>query len=140
MLSYRLDAKWNLTAGIDLTHYSNGNTALPNPGVNTLGGRVGVTYTLNGDRRTGALADNFEIEPMKPHLSYDLVVYGAVRKKVADLNGPEELPGHFGIAGLNFAPMYNFNRFCGRVSRSMCSMTRVRTSGVIGLKGLTGRR
>ncbi len=111
MLSYRLDAKWNLTAGIDLTHYSNGNTALPNPGVNTLGGRLGVTYTLNGDRRTGALADNFEIEPMKPHLSYDLVIYGAVRKKVADLNGPEELPGHFGIAGLNFAPMYNFNRF-----------------------------
>lgn len=111
LLNYRLNSKWNLTAGIDMTHYSNGNTALPNPGVNTLGGRVGVTYTLNADRKMCALADNMEIEPVKPHLSYDLVVYGAVRKKVADLNGPEELPGHFGIAGLNFAPMYNFNRF-----------------------------
>lgn len=114
MLRYRLSANWGLTAGIDLTHYSNGNTALPNPGVNTLGGRVGVTYTINGDSRTGigTLADNTGFEPMKPHFSYDLVLYGAVRKKVADIySGPEELPGLFGIAGINFAPMYNFNRF-----------------------------
>lgn len=116
MFDYRLSAAWGLRAGIDLTHYSNGNTSWPNPGVNMIGARVGLTYTF--DTRRGryeqprTLADNADIEPMKPHLSYDLVLYGAVRKKMTRIDDmPQVLPGHFGIAGLNFAPMYNFNRF-----------------------------
>ncbi len=114
MFNYRLSARWGLTAGIDLTHYSNGNTSWPNPGVNMLGARVGMTYNFDADRRgeMRTLADNAGIEPMKPHMSYDLVVYGAVRKKMTKIDDvPQVLPGHFGIAGLNFAPMYNFNRF-----------------------------
>lgn len=111
MLNYRLSPRWNVAAGLDLTHYSNGNTSWPNPGVNTIGGRVGVTYTFDSDPRVRTLADNADIEPIKPHISYDVVLYGAVRKKMLDLNGREVLPGHFGIAGINFAPMWNFNRF-----------------------------
>lgn len=112
LLSYRLSRDWSLTAGVDLTHYSNGNTSFPNPGVNSIGGRLGVTYTFDGERSLRTLADNYSSVAFRPHISYDLVLYGAVRKKVVDLNGfAEVLPGHFGIAGLNFAPMYNFNRF-----------------------------
>lgn len=111
MLSYRLNRDWKLTAGVDLTHYSNGNTSLPNPGVNSIGGRLGVTYTFDGERSLRTLVDNADAGSFRPHVSYDVVVYGAVRKKVLDVSGAEILPGHFGIAGLNFAPMYNFNRF-----------------------------
>ncbi|MCM1076532.1 MAG: acyloxyacyl hydrolase [Bacteroides sp.] len=111
MLSYRLGDNWDMVAGVDLTHYSNGNTSLPNPGVNAIGGRLGVRYTIGGERKS-TLTDRVPaVDAFRPHLSYDLVVYGAVRKKVADLNGAEVLPGRFGIAGLNFAPMHNFNRF-----------------------------
>lgn len=112
MLNYRLSPRWNLAAGIDMTHYSNGNTSWPNPGVNTIGGRVGVTYTFDANQPVRTLADNADIEPIRPHISYDVVLYGAVRKKMTDVDGMKEvLPGHFGIAGINFAPMWNFNRF-----------------------------
>lgn len=112
MLNYRIAPNWSLAAGLDLTHYSNGNTSWPNPGVNTIGGRVGLVYTFDAIEQVHTLADNRSLEPLKPHLSYDLVLYGAVRKKMLELGGfPEVIDGHFGIAGLNFAPMYNFNRF-----------------------------
>lgn len=111
MLNYKLSPRWSVAAGVDMTHYSNGNTSWPNPGVNSIGGRVGVAYTFDSDTRVRTLADNADIEPIKPHISYDVVLYGAVRKKMLDLNGREVLPGRFGIAGLNFAPMWNFNRF-----------------------------
>lgn len=112
LLTYRLDRNWSLTAGIDLTHYSNGNTSLPNPGVNSIGGRVGVTRTFDSDDALRTLVNNSSAGSFRPHISYDLVAYGAVRKKVVNLNGFAEIvPGHFGIAGLNFTPMYNFNRF-----------------------------
>ncbi len=40
------------------------------------------------------------------------MAYGAARKRMTWINGEAELlPGRFGVAGLNFAPMYNFNRF-----------------------------
>lgn len=111
MLGYRLSPDFRLTAGLDLTHYSNGNTEWPNPGVNTIGARLGLIYTIGGEKRVRTLADNSSAEPFRPHISYDLVAYGAVRKRMVDIDGPEKLPGHFGIAGINFAPMWNFNRF-----------------------------
>ena len=37
LLSWHPAPEWTLSAGIDLSHYSNGNTRYPNAGVNTLG-------------------------------------------------------------------------------------------------------
>ncbi len=80
MFNYRLSQRLNLTAGIDMSHYSNGNTSWPNPGVNSIGGRVGLTYTLNTvpERKSYTIPDT---ALMKPHISYDLVIYGAARKR-----------------------------------------------------------
>lgn len=112
MLRYRLSLQWDLTAGLDMTHWSNGNTSWPNPGVNSLGGRAGLVYTFDSRRHSATLSDIDETDHIKPHFSYDLVLYGAARKRMTYINeSPELLPGRFGIAGLNFAPMYNFNRF-----------------------------
>lgn len=112
MLRYRLSSNIALAAGIDMTHWSNGNTSWPNPGVNAIGGRAGLIYTFDSRASLQTLADMQETEPVRPHFSYDLVVYGAARKRMLHINDtPQLLPGRFGIAGLNFAPMYNFNRF-----------------------------
>ena len=39
LLNWQLATGWRLTAGIDLSHFSNGNTQYPNAGVNTVGGQ-----------------------------------------------------------------------------------------------------
>ena len=93
MLNYRLTPDWSLTLGAGFTHFSNGNTSYPNAGVNTVGGRP---------------------DPFTRHISYDLVLYGAVRKRAYIPSDPSLgvlLPGHFGVLGLNFNPMYNVSRY-----------------------------
>lgn len=112
MLRYRLAPQWSVAAGIDMTHWSNGNTSWPNPGVNSIGARAGLIYSFDSRGSSHTLADMRDTEPVRPHFSYDLVVYGAARKRMIHINDtPQLLPGRFGVAGLNFAPMYNFNRF-----------------------------
>lgn len=113
LLNWQLHPKWNLVAGVDMTHYSNGNTRYPNAGVNSIGGRVGIVHTLGGDNVTFAPGTARPKLPIfKPFFSYDLVVYGATRKRgfIKD-DTPYLVPGSFGVVGLNFNPMYNFNKF-----------------------------
>lgn len=110
-LNWQLHPQWKLAAGVDFTHFSNGNTHYPNGGLNAIGGRIGVVRTF--DATDGAAgAAGFKRLFIEPHVSYDLVVYGATRKKgfVKD-NVPSLVPGSFGIIGLNFAPMYNLNNY-----------------------------
>ena len=111
LLNWQFHPQWKLAAGVDLTHFSNGNTHYPNGGLNIIGGRVGIVRTFGGtDDASEAIAP--ERLFIKPHVSYDLVIYGATRKRgfVKD-NVPSLVPGSFGIVGLNFAPMYNFNNY-----------------------------
>lgn len=109
-LNWRLAPQWNLTAGLDFTHYSNGNTHYPNAGVNPIGARIGVVRTLGN---AGA-ADGRTPRPLsvRPCFGYDLVVYGATRKRAfADGNTAYIVPGSFGVVGLDFSPMYRFNKY-----------------------------
>lgn len=111
LFNWQFHPQWKLAAGVDLTHFSNGNTHYPNGGLNIIGGRVGIVRTFGDtDDASGAIAP--ERLFIKPHVSYDLVIYGATRKRgfVKD-NVPSLVPGSFGIVGLNFAPMYNFNNY-----------------------------
>lgn len=113
-LNARLSRYCNLLVGLDLTHYSNGNTHIPNSGLNTIGGRVGLVYTLNPTDTP------FHRKISKPEeasrrlserISYDLILYGATRAKGLIIgNEAHLLPGNFGILGFNFNPMYRFNR------------------------------
>ncbi len=115
-LTYALTAGINLSGGIDLTHYSNGNTSWPNPGVNTIGGAVGLVI----------IPGSGMLKPVSPFatdttfckgLSYDIMAYGAWRKSYfpaedgAFTEDGEKalLPGHFGVAGITFAPMYDLH-------------------------------
>lgn len=103
--------QWKLAAGVDFTHFSNGNTHYPNGGLNTIGGRVGIVRTFNAEKKVSETID-LKRSYIKPHISYDLLLYGSTRIRgfIKD-DIPVLVPGSFGIAGLNFAPMYNFNNY-----------------------------
>ena len=49
MLSWRPAMNWRIFAGLDMTHFSNGDTTLPNVGMNTIGARVGVLRMFESD-------------------------------------------------------------------------------------------
>ena len=110
LLDWEFAPMWNLTAGVGLTHFSNGNTRYPNAGVNSIGGRIGVSRSFEGPGKTKtSLA---QIKEFRRHMTYDLIIYGASRKKAINIDtDPYILPGNFGIIGINFSPMYNVNRY-----------------------------
>ena len=117
-LNWAIDSQTRLKAGIDVTHYSNGNTGYPNAGINSIGAAVGLTRyfgATSGAERSDASSALHTAMPQdfRSRMSYDLVLYGATRKKAvypADAD-PVLVPGSFGIAGLNFTPMYSFSRY-----------------------------
>ncbi|MDE6291171.1 MAG: acyloxyacyl hydrolase, partial [Muribaculaceae bacterium] len=124
-LMCRLNDAYSLMAGLDLTHYSNGNTSFPNPGVNMAGLRIGVVRTLScssTDMGYGREVSNLPVasfmegrllnSPKKNRRpEFDLTVYGSLRKRV--YRGGEDpvlLRGRYAVAGLDFAPMWRVTR------------------------------
>ena len=53
-LRYRLSKQWDLNLGASVTHYSNGNTSIPNAGLNIAGLKVGAAYYFRERGRVGA--------------------------------------------------------------------------------------
>ncbi len=116
LLRYRLSAEWTLSGGIDLAHYSNGNTRWPNAGTNTAGVRVGISRYIGSSGRQPALTrtDTIPLSELsrRQRWGVDLLVYGAWRKKCFhDLDDrPLPFPGSFGVAGINISPSYRLSR------------------------------
>ena len=115
-LNFLLNWQWHprtyLHVGVGFSHYSNGSTHFPNFGVNTLGGMVGITQYFGKDKE--AWNARALLPAFKQHVTYDLVLYGAFRKKrihPADGGKKVLVPGNFAVFGLNFNPLYNFNRY-----------------------------
>lgn len=106
MLSEYLD----FVSGITFSHFSNGNTKFPNAGLNTIGLKFGLIYTMNGNVRK--LPTNI-YQPAVPyfqkHVSYDLVLFGSWRRKAVKFADTQVAsPDAYAVFGFNFAPMYNF--------------------------------
>lgn len=110
MLSYRLSQAWKISVGVEGTHYSDGNTRLPNAGVNLLGGRVGITYTMGSGEPLFTPDSDYDFER---GWGYDLLVYGAPRQRTVNDGSDSQkiVDVKFGVGGLTFAPMYAFNRY-----------------------------
>ena len=110
--AYRINDRLSLNAALTLRHYSCGNTYQPNAGVNSIGLKLGVVYSImTADKTRPAVAplpDDFEAG-----MQYDVTVYGATRKRVVKDSSDDRIiaPGKFGVAGINFAPMYAFNPY-----------------------------
>ncbi|MDE6371493.1 MAG: acyloxyacyl hydrolase [Duncaniella sp.] len=113
-LSYALTDGLVLTGGIDMTHYSNGNTSWPNPGVNLMGGAVGLTF-IPGVKMLNSVSPFKSDTDFSKGISYDIMAFGAWHKAYfpadegafTELGEKALLPGHFGVAGVTFAPMWD---------------------------------
>ena len=111
-LTWMVSPATSLSAGFAVSHFSNGNTSWPNPGVNSFGLRLGITHTFNPPRNGYAQIDAEEETPRRKGPEYDISIWGASRKRV--YRGGEEpvlLPGHFACAGVSFAPMFRLGRW-----------------------------
>lgn len=110
---YRFDTRWSLMAGIEATHFSNGNTQFPNGGINNVGVSVGAAYTLNPQPKADQPTEEMVKEADRGRWIFDLIGYGAWRRRTYVLSdgGDYLLPGKFGVAGLQFSPMRQFNRW-----------------------------
>ena len=109
-LRWQLSPGVSLTSGITVSHFSNGNTAIPNAGLNTIGGDFGVECNFHGKDDLKPLQAN-DVSPCRPfrrHVSYDFVFFGSWHSqgiKIADGLSPS--PESYPVFGLNFTPMYN---------------------------------
>ena len=114
LFNWQVSPDTRLRAGIGLTHYSNGNTRYPNSGVNAIGASVGVVHFFGKDKECASPAPYLHRPAsFRRYVSYDLVVYGATRKKgvFPENSNPMLAPGSFAIVGLNFNPLYNIGRY-----------------------------
>lgn len=113
LLNWQITADTNLKAGIGVTHYSNGNTSYPNSGVNTIGASIGITRSFGSEKNGNETLGKLSTPVFDRYISYDLIVYGATRKRgvFPENHDPLLAPGSFGIIGLNFNPLYNISRY-----------------------------
>lgn len=111
-LHYRLNTRWQLSAAIGATHFSNGNTSYPNAGVNTVGLSIGAAYSLTPGPADAPAAPAADAEADAGEWFFDITAYGGWRKRGLALAGDAVMcPGRFGVAGLQLAPMRKFNRW-----------------------------
>ncbi len=112
-LKWKFGDRYAMTAGLDLTHFSNGNTSFPNPGVNMAGIRIGVTRSVGKEPRRECDAVVFDADSAsKRHkLQFDVTAYGAWRKRVyRGGDTPVLLRGHYPVVGLDVAPMWQIKK------------------------------
>ena len=109
-LNWLLTQRLELTTGLSMTHFSNGNTKFPNAGLNSIGMKLGLVYSFGRvDNPLSRPRARLLAEPFPRHLSYDLVLFGSWRRKgVAVGDKQYAAPDAYGVAGFNFAAMYNF--------------------------------
>jgi len=107
--NWMLSPSFDLTTGLTVSHFSNGNTKFPNSGLNTLGLKVGLVYNFNRyNDLTQRVIYKTPIPEFERHISYDLVFFGSWRRKGVVYNdGQVPSPDAYTVLGFNFAPMYN---------------------------------
>ena len=115
-MHYDMTSRVRLSFGLEAIHYSNGNTSWPNAGVNSLGASVGVACLLGSDKSSEEAEAPawLEEEADRGRWFYDLIAFGAWRKRIVNVGDPptaELCPGKFAIAGFQVSPMRRLNRW-----------------------------
>ena len=111
-LRYRLSKQWDLNLGASVTHYSNGNTSIPNAGLNIAGLKVGAAYYFRERGRVGAPPSSRPSPHSSKRWTWDLTLYGAWKRKGLETEaGSYAIPGKYGVVGVNVNPLYRINRW-----------------------------
>lgn len=112
-LCWKMGNRYAMTAGLDLTHFSNGNTSFPNPGVNMAGIRIGVTreFGKGPNKTSDCVVFDVDTVNQRRRLQFDITAYGAWRKRVyRGGETPVLLNGHYPVVGLDISPMWQIKR------------------------------
>lgn len=131
MVSWRPAMNWRLFAGLDMTHFSNGDTTLPNVGMNTIGVRLGVLRMFEtdvpekltdlpdwgfcGDLGRYAEQGSADRETWYTKLwnrtSIDVILCGNTNAETLNYNDREyKLDGKFAVVALHVNPLYRITR------------------------------
>lgn len=106
--NWTISRQLDLTYGVTLTHFSNGNTEFPNSGLNTVGLKLGLTYKFNASDESKKQIYSSQIPKFKRHISYDLVLFGSWKRKGVEYNGDMiPAPNAYKVLGMTLSPMYN---------------------------------
>ena len=116
-LNWRLSSAFDLYTGISFTHFSNGNTKYPNAGLNTSALKIGLVYDVNR-KEQDKWKQKETIPFFEKHISYDVIMFGSWRRRGVCIDDERiAAPGAYGVAGFNFASMYNIDyRFRAGIS------------------------
>ena len=111
LLNWQLAAGWQLTTGIDLSHFSNGNTHVPQRRrqYRWRQDRSGAhlqSKCRDGDDRQADHTTHQTSHQLRHRLIRRLETKGVIKPDEAYL-----APGSFGVLGFNFNPMYNFHQY-----------------------------
>ena len=115
MLSWYPLPEWRLSAGVDLTHFSNGDTTLPNGGVNTFGARFTASRLL-GDGLVQVPERSFQNRLAErgflKRTSVDVILCGAWYEETV-LYGKKDrkIDGKFGVLALHVNPLYELTHY-----------------------------
>ena len=108
-LRWVLSKDVDLNVGATITHYSNGNTAIPNAGLNVAGARASVAWYFNRSDQQPVAAS---LPAFERYWGVDLTLYGAWKKKGVDTDdGAYALPGTYGVVGFTLNPLYHVNHW-----------------------------
>jgi len=108
-LRWMISRRWDLNIGGTLSHFSNGNTSMPNYGLNIAGGMISLAYYVNRTDKDNPPARRYASE-FERRLTFDLLLYGAWRQKATtDGFAIYPIPRKDAVMGFNFSPMLNLN-------------------------------
>ena len=106
-LRWMLTRELDLTFGPTLTHFSNGNTKIPNAGLNSAGIGAGLTYNFGRER--AKIPQRTPAPEFRRHFSYDLVLFGSWCSKGVEVGDVlYASPDTYPVVGFNFSALYNF--------------------------------
>ena len=111
-LRWRLSPRVSLLSGLTVSHFSNGNTKIPNAGLNTIGGNIGLecNFYRKDDLKSLERKVTLTTQPFRRHFTYDFVFFGSWHDRlVKTSDGFFPSPEAYPVFGFNFTPMYNLN-------------------------------
>lgn len=111
-LRWRLSPRVSLLSGLTVSHFSNGNTKIPNAGLNTIGGNIGLecNFCRKDDLKSLERKNALLAQPFRRHFTYDFVFFGSWHDRlVKTSDGFSPSPEAYPVFGFNFTPMYNLN-------------------------------
>lgn len=109
-LNWRLSNSLDLNIGGSIAHYSNGNTQLPNFGLNVGAVKASLAYYINRKEKNEA-TPAYNNEKFAHQWNYDLILYGAWRQRgmMYDQHDIYILPKKYPVVGFSFSPLYRLN-------------------------------